>query len=94
MYVHMCTKHVEDGGGAGACVCVLTWVCELCACACVRAWGKQMQLRKRENTDRMSRGKDDRFLSNPRYTSCFRSSCAEPCATAFYKSAIHFVHEG
>ena len=55
MYVDMCTKHVEDGGGgAGACVCVLTWVCELCACACVRAWGKQMQLRKRENTDKMS----------------------------------------
>ena len=47
MYVDMCTKHVEDGGGgAGACVCVLTWVCELCASACAHAWGKQMQLRK------------------------------------------------
>ena len=51
-----CTKPVEDGAGAGACVCVLTWVCELCVCACVHAWGKQMQLRKRENTDKMMIG--------------------------------------
>ena len=26
MYVHMRSKHVEDGGGAGACVCMLTCV--------------------------------------------------------------------
>ena len=28
LYVYMCTKHVEDGGGGGACVCVLTCMCE------------------------------------------------------------------
>ena len=51
----MCTKRVEDGGGVSVCACLHGYV--NCACACVRAWGKQTQVRKRENTDKMSRGK-------------------------------------